>query len=279
MNRTGAICVPMAKFSRGAPTSTSAEVAVERPLSIALGGEPLATTMRTPGHDEELVVGFLLSEGLVHRASDINDLAMDGDSVVLTLADAQPQARRRGTLTTAACGVCGRTTIDDLVARCAPVGDRSTWDPAQVERLTTLLGTHQPLFARTGGLHAAALIGLDEGVRTAREDVGRHNAVDKVVGRALLDGILPLTGYALVVSGRTSFEIVQKAAMAGIGLIAGVSAPSSLAIDVAMRAHITLVGFARGVEFNVYAGWERLGVPGPTPGVPGPMIRRGGRSP
>jgi FdhD protein len=216
------------------------EVAVEAPFAIQLAGETLAMTMRTPGHDAELTAGFLLAEGHDPRGKA-------GARVV-----------KRGTLSSAACGVCGRDDIEELVARLGPVLADTQLTRSVLANVMQRLPEHQPSFARTGGLHAAALVTTEGQFLIAREDVGRHNAVDKVLGRAALDGLLPLSGHFLVVSGRTSFEIVQKAVMAGVPAVVAISAPSSLAIELAERFRVLLVGFARGGGFTVYAGRFRL---------------------
>jgi FdhD protein len=216
------------------------EVAVEAPFAIQLEGETLAITMRTPGHDAELTAGFLLAEG-----HDPGGTA--GARVV-----------KRGTLSSASCGVCGRDDIEELITRLGPVEADTQFTRSVLSNVMQRLPEHQPSFARTGGLHAAALVTGEGQFVVAREDVGRHNAVDKVLGRAALDGLLPLSGHFLVVSGRTSFEIVQKAVMAGLPAIVAISAPSSLAIELAERFRVLLIGFARGGGFTVYAGRFRL---------------------
>jgi FdhD protein len=215
-------------------------VAVEAPFAIRLEGETLATTMRTPGHDEELTAGFLLAEG--HDPRGV----------------ARGRVAKRGTLSSAACGVCGRDDIEELVTRLTPVEAETRFERSVVSSVMLHLPDHQPSFARTGGLHAAALAKQTGEILLAREDVGRHNAVDKVLGRAALDGLVPLSGYLLAVSGRTSFEIVQKAVTAGVPAVVAISAPSSLAIELAERFRVLLVGFARGGGFTVYAGRFRL---------------------
>jgi FdhD protein len=230
------------------------EVAVEEPLEIRVDGRPLAVTMRTPGHDEELAAGFLHGEGLLagppgfHPCLDAN--AVD---VVGPLAR-DPGARRF--YTTSSCGVCGKGALEEVAVHAAalPSGPRVERDvlAALPERL------EQPEFARTGGLHATGLFDAAGGLALAREDVGRHNAMDKVVGRVLLDGGLPLHERVLCVSGRLSFELVQKAAVAGAPVLVGVGAPTSLAIALAADRGLTLCGFARGGRLNVYAGAERV---------------------
>ncbi len=245
-------------------------VAVEEPLTIRIAGETVAVTMRTPGHDAELVMGFLLAEGIVREPSEVGGIAHcgrpgeAGHVVEVTAAPGRVIAwepdgpTRRATLTSSACGVCGRRSVEDLVARVGVVRDEARFEAGWVQHLTAELAPRQANFAFSGGVHAAALWANGGGLYALREDVGRHNAVDKVVGRLGLDGRLPAHGMALVVSGRTSFELVQKAAVAQIPLLVSVSAPSSLAISAAVAANLTLVGFARGESFNVYAGRERI---------------------
>jgi FdhD protein len=246
-------------------------VAVEEPLEIRIAGEPFAVTMRTPGHDAELVLGFLLAEGIVGSAADVGGITHcgrpgeSGNVVDVTAAPGtvidweREGPLRRATLTTSACGVCGRRSIEDLLARTLPIADDTSFTAEWIRGLTDVLAPLQSNFAVSGGVHAAALFDRDGERYVVREDVGRHNAVDKVIGRAALDGRLPGHGMALWVSGRASFELVQKAAVAHIPLLVSVSAPSSLAIAAAEASHMTLVGFARGRRFNVYAGAERIG--------------------
>jgi FdhD protein len=198
-------------------------------------------TMRTPGHDEELTAGFLLAEGHDPRG---------GRSAT--------RVAKRGTLSSASCGVCGRDDIEELVERLAPIAAETRYTRQALVSVMQRLPEHQPIFARTGGLHAAAIASASGQIIAAREDVGRHNAVDKVLGRCALDGMLPLSSQLLAVSGRTSFEIVQKAVAAGVPAVAAISAPSSLAIDLAERFRVLLVGFARAGGFTVYAGSFRL---------------------
>jgi len=257
----------------GRPLAAHAdELAVEEPLEIRIAGETFATTLRTPGHDHELVAGFLLSEGLIRSRADLGSVAHCGrlgttgfhNAIDVlpapgTVLDSEALGHtRRGTLTSAACGVCGRKLIDDLLLRLAPAPASAPFAREFVAGLTGELRHHQPTFERTGGLHAAGIARPGEGFLVVREDVGRHNAVDKVIGRRLLDAALPMHGALLVVSGRTSFEIVQKALAAGLCGVVGVSAPSSLAVATAAQFGLLLCGFARGGAFNVYAGNERL---------------------
>ena len=250
------------------------ELSVEEPLEIRIAGETYATTMRTPGHDQELVAGFLLAEGLIGSRRDLGGIAhcgrLGGEGTGNTIdvlpapgAELDVEAlghTRRGTLTSAACGVCGRKLIDDLVLRLRCPAPSAPFERRFIASLSEELREHQPGFDRTGGLHAAGIATPSAGFRVVREDVGRHNAVDKVIGRCLLEDELPASGSVLVVSGRTSFEIVQKALAAGLSAVVGVSAPSSLAVSTAARFGLLLCGFARNGAFNVYAGAERLSV-------------------
>jgi FdhD protein len=247
-------------------------VVVEEPLEIRIAGDALATTMRTPGNDEELVAGFLRAEGIVATVRDLGSIVHCGrpgeegyGNVVdvtaapgTTLDVERTDYSRRGTLTTSACGICGRRTVADLVARFRPLEDETRFDAAVLQSLTRSLSKSQRVFSRTGGLHAAGIATKDGEFVAVREDVGRHNAVDKVVGRLLLDDRLPANGHALVVSGRSSFEIVAKAVAAGIPIVVAVSAPSSLAIETAEKTGVTLIGFSRDAGFVVYAHGERV---------------------
>lgn len=248
------------------------DVSVEEPLEIRIAGETYATTMRTPGSDHELVAGFLLGEGLIRDRSDLGGIAhcgrpaqegwgntIDVSAAPGTVLDVEALGHtRRGTLTHASCGVCGRQLVDDLLLRLVPVPPGPAFSRSFIAGLPLELRPLQPNFERTGGLHAAGMATPAQGVELVREDVGRHNAVDKVVGRLVLDARTRAVGSVLVVSGRTSFEIVQKAVAAGFSAVVGVSAPSSLAIATAARFDLLLCGFARAGAFNVYAGAERL---------------------
>ncbi len=233
------------------------EVAVEEPLEIRVDGVALTVTMRTPGHDEELALGFLVGEGLidrVHDAGPTDDLAINTIEVRGPLLH-DPGARRF--YTTSSCGVCGKGSLDEVAVhapRLAGAGPRV--DRALLAALPDRL--RQPGFGRTGGMHATGLFTADGRPLLVREDVGRHNAMDKVVGQALRDGLLPLGGLVLCVSGRLSFELVQKAAVAGAPILVGVGAPTSLAIALAADRGMTLAGFARGGRVNVYCGDERV---------------------
>ncbi len=251
-------------------------LAAEEPLGIRVNGSALSMTMRTPGEDVELAAGFLVSEAIIGSAADIVEIKLcDGTScghdhrhedlgniADVRLAPEVPVAAgaRRNFMTTSACGVCGKTSIEDIcvLPRAALSGDDTRFSPAVLAALPGRLREAQRVFARTGGLHAAGLFTPAGDLVVVREDVGRHNAVDKVVGWALLSGRLPLAGHALLVSGRASFELVHKAVLAGIPLLAAVSAPSSLAAQLAEEAGLTLVGFLRGQSMNVYCGEHRL---------------------
>ncbi|MCW3064861.1 MAG: formate dehydrogenase accessory sulfurtransferase FdhD [Solirubrobacterales bacterium] len=232
-------------------------VAVEEPLEIRVGGVPLAVTMRTPGHDEELALGFLYGEGLVdgpRPAGPPADLAANVVEVEGPLRR-EPGARRF--YTTSSCGVCGKGALEEVAVDAPEAGPGPVVPRDLLARLPERL--RQPGFDRTGGLHATGLFTPGGEPVVCREDVGRHNAMDKVVGRALLDGLLPLRDAILCVSGRLSFELVQKAAVAGAPILVGVGAPSSLAIELAADRGLTLGGFARGGRINIYTGTDRVG--------------------
>lgn len=244
----------------------------EEPLQVLAQGpgqEPIevAVTMRTPGHEDELAIGFLVSEGLVAAdeilGTAIGDPARHSrpdDHVVVRLAhrfDPATVAERR-TVATASCGICGKASVDDVVRRCDPLTDGPTVGAALIRTLPGRLRAEQETFDRTGGLHAAGLFEADGTPITLREDVGRHNALDKVIGERALAGGLPADGAVLVLSGRISFELVQKAAAAGIPIVAAVGAPTDLAIDTADALGMTLIGFVRDDRMNIYTRPERV---------------------
>ncbi len=249
-------------------------LAAEEPLGIRIGGQAVSMTMRTPGDDIDLTAGFLLSEGIAASAADIESIRIcsgercghgDHDGMgniadVTLRGGVHAQAPRRNFLTTSACGVCGRASIAELriTSPYDLFADKVVVTAAALTRLPGQLREAQRVFERTGGLHAAGLFTADGELLASREDVGRHNAVDKVVGWALRGDRLPLSGCVLLVSGRASFELVQKAVLAGIPVLAAVSAPSSLAVELAHEAGLTLVGFLRGGSMNVYTGEERV---------------------
>ena len=226
-------------------------VAVEEPLEIRIGGEPVAVTMRTPGHDEELALGFCLSEGLAPVAAGLPaDLA--ANTVEVDAPGFDLDRLRRSFYTSSSCGVCGKGALEAVEVEAPRVESRLAVGAALLADLPERLRAAQPAFAATGGLHATGLFDARGELLCLREDVGRHNAMDKVVGRAFLERRLPLAEYVLCVSGRLSFELVQKAAVAGCPLLVAVGAPSSLAVELAVDRGITLCGFARGGRLNVY---------------------------
>ena len=230
-------------------------VAVEEPLEIRVDGEPIAVTMRTPGADEELALGFLHGEALIQGprpAGPPADLAANAIEVAGPLAR-RPDSRRF--YTTSSCGVCGKGALEEIAVRAPRLGPGPIVDRALLAELPDRLA--QPAFERSGGLHATGLFDPSGQPVFVHEDVGRHNAMDKVIGRALLDGLLPLSRSILCVSGRLAFELVQKAAMAGCPILVGVGAPTSLAIELAADRNMTLAGFARHGQVNVYTGAER----------------------
>jgi FdhD protein len=245
------------------------EVAIEEPLEIRIGQDPLAVTMRTPGNDEELAAGFLLSEGIVRTRADLRDISRCtlptslGNVVNVTLsatAKFTPEAAHRfGTISTS-CGLCGKTSIEFIRQQFPPIdfSTRIQIDAAKLLELPEHLRSAQGNFARTGGIHAAAIFDLAGNLVVLREDIGRHNAVDKAIGRAFLDDLLPLKNHIMIVSGRSSLEIVQKALAAGIPIVAAVSAPSTLAVNFARESNQTLIGFLRPPTFNIYSHIERV---------------------
>jgi FdhD protein len=237
------------------------ELAVEEPLEIRVNGEAVAVTMRTPGHDEELALGFLISEGASpRRAAAPPDLA--ANTVEVEVPGFDHEAVRRNFYTTSSCGVCGKASLDAvrLKTRYSPADDQVRVPYDVLAGLPDALRARQQVFDRTGGLHAAGLFTAIGELLVVREDVGRHNAVDKVIGWALLGGLIPARGHVLIVSGRTSFELAQKAVMAGIPVLGAVSAPSSLAVDLAAESGLTLAGFIRNGSMNVYTRPDRINV-------------------
>jgi FdhD protein len=250
-------------------------LAVEEPLEIRLGGRRFTLTMRTPGHDEELAAGFLLAEGFVASRAELGEIrrvrgakgAPDPNvlDIILTVPATKLRERLKRNFTiSSSCGVCGKTSIEALQRRIEPIHSTMRLTGATVLRLPALMREAQAVFAATGGLHAAALFSpirdsADEvALEVLREDVGRHNAVDKVIGYALMRDLIPLDEAAILVSGRLSFEIVQKTAAAGVPILCAVSAPSSLAVELAEEAGMTLVGFVRADSFNVYTHRGRI---------------------
>jgi FdhD protein len=264
---------PVLRVSADGVTRRQDTLAAEEPLELRVAGKALAVTMRTPGHDVELAHGFLLTEGVIGAAGDVST-ARYCDGVddegrntynVLDLALAPDVAPpdtgvERNFYTTSSCGVCGKAALDavKLKTRFSPAADGCRVSPETLVTLPDKLRDRQRVFESTGGLHAAGIFTADGEPLVVREDVGRHNAVDKATGWALLNGHVPLAGSVLMVSGRASFELVQKAAMAGLPVLAAVSAPSSLAVELADEQGITLVGFLRGTSMNVYTHAERV---------------------
>src|SRR5438309_737447 len=239
------------------------ELTIEEPLEIRIGRKTLATTMRTPGHDEELAAGFLVSEAIVRARDDIARISADRDNrVIIDLKEGVKlklnSTKRFGTISSS-CGLCGKTNIEAIRQNFPPITSKAI--RIDIETLLALpekLRNAQRDFARTGGIHAAGIFDVKGELKVAREDIGRHNAVDKAIGRAFLDGLVPLDSHVLLVSGRTSFEIIQKALAAGIPFVAAVSAASSLAVVVPLSRHQTLVGFLRPPSFNIYSHIERV---------------------
>ena len=261
------------RWEDGNATRVEDYLAAEEPLEMRSGRFSLGITLRTPGNDEELVAGFLFTEGIISKREDLVSLRMPNDKspeknlVRVTLDPSVPlkadSAARRFSAGSA-CGVCGKASITQLRRRGLRRPEAATlFDPEMLCKLPPRLRAAQDVFVRTGGLHAAALFGPTGEMLVLREDIGRHNAVDKVIGWALLAGRLPLRDHVLLVSGRGGFEIVQKSITAGIPLLASVSAPSSLAVQSARELGLTLVGFLRGQRFVIYAGEERIAVSAP----------------
>jgi FdhD protein len=262
--------VDVVRVRGGARDADVDRAATEEPLEIRLHDAPFAVIMRTPGSDRELAAGFLLAERAIRSGDDLGTIrhcveAGATENVVnVTLANGSADALerllagRRQVTTNSSCGLCGRRTIESLAADAAPIASAWTVGAATIASLPDRLRARQAVFDETGGLHAAGLFTRDGELVDVAEDVGRHNAVDKIVGRMLLRDALPLANHLLCVSGRTSFEIVQKAIFAGVAVVAAVSAPSSLAIDLAAEYGVTLVGFIRGDSFNIYAHAERI---------------------
>lgn len=262
--------VELLRFEDHAATRAQDEVAVEEPLEIRVEGHSLAVVMRTPGHDRELAAGFLLTEGIIQSAKDLFDItacvasgpAGKGNAVdaALTQPDAFDPARlTRHVFTSSSCGICSKATIDAVLQRRRPL--RGPGPYISTETLLALprrLAREQETFRRTGGLHACALFDTHGTLLAAREDVGRHNALDKLIGWALLEKRTPLRKHIVLLSGRASFEMMQKSHAAGIRIVAAISAPSSLAVEFAHHSHQTLAGFLRGRSMNLYAGPERV---------------------
>jgi FdhD protein len=260
---------PVLRYSGDTQQWTYDNLAVEEPLQIRLAGEDVAVAMRTPGHDVELAVGFLYTEGIIagkHHIESVGHCAGDDGSLSQNIVNLFPTDRtlldprrwRRNFYSTSSCGVCGKTTISQVTAQAATILSEAAVSLQTLYGLVPKLQAAQAGFTQTGGLHAAGLFDTSGYLLVMREDVGRHNAVDKVIGHALLNDLLPLGSHILLVSSRASFEIVQKAAMSGIAIMAVISAPSSLAVQLAREAGMTLVAFLREGRLNVYSGEGRI---------------------
>ena len=264
--------VQVTRVGRGSDGQREDLAAAEEPLEVRLHGKPFAVIMRTPGQDRELVAGFLLSEEVIRSSDDLGavehcrhpdhpdvhnvvDVYLVGDAAARVGATLE---QRRNILTSSSCGLCGRLTIESLRCRLNPLESSGTVKADVVAALPRALRARQAIFEETGGLHAAGLFTLDGECRRSAEDVGRHNAVDKVVGAMIFEDSTPLPDHVLAVSGRTSYEIVQKAWFAGVPIVCAVSAPSSLAIELAEEAGITLLGFVRDGGFNLYTHPQRI---------------------
>ena len=276
MAKPAAPSLRIRRWTAGEWTDSPDAVATEEPLQLMLHGRPLSVVMRTPGQDVELCLGLMYGEGIVRGMDEVrfvrlsaeageteSRVRLESDLVESNQIDVHPvgaprRKPERSMLASSACGVCGTVLIEDLRRDLAALPAGPNVDPAVLPGLVEILRSGQGVFERTGGLHAAGLFSAEGRLEHLREDIGRHNAVDKVVGRSLLDGRLPASESILVVSGRAGYEIVQKSISAGIPVLAAVGAPSSLAVSLAREFNQTLIGFLRGERFNVYAGSERL---------------------
>jgi FdhD protein len=257
------LTVPVQRLEGESSASFQDLIAVEEPLEIRIGDKTISITMRTPGHDPELAAGFLFTEGILQGSHQIQDIRGSKNSIAVQLnpdVEVNFERLQRNFYTTSSCGVCGKASIEALrVQGCPVLLRRSTPVPAAtIHRLPQAQRDEQAVFERTGGLHAAALFDFQGNLIGLREDVGRHNAVDKLIGAEMLAGHTPLSDMLLLVSGRASFELTQKALMAGIPILAAVGAPSSLAVETARRFNMTLLGFVRNGRFNIYSGAERI---------------------
>ncbi|MEC5144628.1 formate dehydrogenase accessory sulfurtransferase FdhD [Chitinophaga sp. 212800010-3] len=268
---TNAVVYTLVKKVAGAGiTEASDLLAAEEPLEIRLVHGPshnrrlqhIAVTMRTPGQDQELAAGFLYTEGIITNSNDISEIIITGDNTATVHLAPGTQPRLGGTqrnfTATAACGVCGKTAIDDIHTGVNVIASDFTFPAEKLFGLPGILRGEQALFERTGGLHAAALFNPNGELLLLREDIGRHNAVDKLVGTALVQQLLPLKQCVLLLSGRAGFELIQKAAMAGIPVIAAIGAPSGMAVKMAQQWNITLAGFLKDQHFNIYSAAERI---------------------
>ena len=254
------------RYENGVGAQRPDDVAAEEPLEIRIEGHSVAVVMRTPGHDRELAAGFLLTENLVRSPNDIFEITQCGQSktdhaINVTLRDPasfDPARLTRNVFSSSSCGVCSKATIEAVRQSFPPIDDIAAISAKALLEMPKRLREKQETFERTGGLHACAIFDLNGELQSLREDVGRHNALDKLIGRALLDQQLPLRERVLFLSGRVSFEMMQKALAAGIPIVAAISAPTSLAVEFARENNQTLVGFVRGETMNIYAGAERV---------------------
>ena len=265
-----ALQTTIARYRNGGFAQKADALAAEEPLEIRIEGESVAVLMRTPGHDRELAAGFLVTENVVGTADDLFEITVCGDNaagtdetniVNVTLKNpARFDAKKfsRSLISSSSCGICGKASIDAMAQQFAPINSELKIPATSLLDLPARLSAAQKTFQLTGGLHACALFGKDGSILAVREDVGRHNALDKLIGLALFENRLPLDREILLLSGRVSFEMVQKALAAGIAIIAAISAPTSLAVEFARSNNQTLVGFLRGNEMNVYSGEERI---------------------
>lgn len=262
--------VSLHRWSRGEPLAADHDrVAVEEPLEIRVNGRSVAVVMRSPGYDRELAAGFLLTEGVIRSSDDLLDVLIcrdlpEGQSGNVVDALLSPQVTvdfdrlTRHVFSASSCGLCGKATLDAVLQVFPPVTMPHRFAPENLTVWPRRLREAQPGFGATGGVHASGLFDASDALVSVREDIGRHNALDKVIGQALFERRLPLSGHALMLSGRISFELVQKALAAGIGLVAGIGAPSTLALACAERGGLTVVGFLRDDRFNVYTHPERF---------------------
>lgn len=272
--------ITIKQFRAGSSAEKTDLLAVEEPLEIRLGYGPadargqrsVSVTMRTPGHDFELALGFLFTEGILQSMQDVAQVAycsdagrQDQDNIVRV--ELKPhivpdwQKLQRNFYITSSCGVCGKTSVEAIRQHCNVFTDSFQVSANLIHSLPDAMKATQPVFTHTGALHASALFSKEGELKALREDVGRHNALDKVVGAMFMNHQLPLSGHILLVSGRAGFELVQKAAMAGIPFMVAIGAPSSLAVELAQQCNMTLVGFARDARFNIYAGYHRINLP------------------
>jgi FdhD protein len=265
-----ALPAQIVRYCNGQVLNQSDELAAEEPLEIRIEGQSVAVLMRTPGHDRELAAGFLVTENLVRRADEIFEITVCGENpagadetniVNVTLrnpAAFDPKNFTRNLFSSSSCGICGKASIDAIAKQFAPIASEWKVSAQMLLKLPPYLSAVQKTFQRTGGLHACALFEENGELLAVSEDVGRHNALDKLIGCAVLENRLPLDRQILLLSGRVSFEMVQKALAAGIGIIAAISAPTSLAVEFVRTNRQTLVGFLRGDHMNIYAGAERI---------------------